>query len=70
MASASIVRGVSHARVSFEPQEVRRLVYVEGEHLLGDDSEATVDSSHPNDLGMMCMADALGPVPRPLVGKQ
>jgi hypothetical protein len=49
---------------------VAGLVYVEGEHLIGDDGEATVDSSHRNDLGMMRMADALEPVLRPLVGKQ
>lgn len=46
------------------------LVYVEGEHLPGDDGEATVDSSHPTDLGMIRMADALEPVLRPLAAKQ
>lgn len=46
---------------------VQGLYYVEGEHLLGDDGEATVDSSHPTDLGMMRMADALEPVLRPLL---
>lgn len=43
------------------------LVYVEGDVLLGDDGEATVDSSHPSDLGMMRQADVLTPVVRPLV---
>ncbi len=37
------------------------LHYVEGDHLLGDDGEATVDGTHPTDLGMMRMADALEP---------
>ena len=46
------------------------LVYLEGEHLLGEDGEATVDSSHPTDLGMIRMADALEPVLRPLAAKQ
>jgi len=46
---------------------MKGLVYVEGEHLLGDDDEATVDASHPSDLGMMRMADSLEPVLRPLV---
>ncbi len=46
---------------------VQGLHYVEGEHLLGDDGEATVDASHPTDLGMFRMADALTPVLRPLV---
>ena len=48
---------------------VHGLYYVEGEQLLGDDGEATVDSSHPTDLGMVRMADALEPVLRPLVGR-
>jgi hypothetical protein len=43
------------------------LHYVEGGRLLGDDGEATVDASHPTDLGMLRMADALEPVLRPLV---
>jgi len=43
------------------------LHYVEGEHLLGDDGEATTDSSHPSDLGMVRMADALMPVLKPIL---
>ena len=43
------------------------LHYVPGETLLGDDGDATVDSSHPNDLGFMRLADALEPVLRPLI---
>ncbi len=34
------------------------LYYLEGSHLLGADGEATVDSSHPTDLGFLRMADA------------
>jgi hypothetical protein len=45
---------------------VKNLFYIEGEHLLGDDGEGTVDASHPNDLGFMRQADifakALGPL--------
>ncbi|MAE63169.1 MAG: hypothetical protein CMJ18_02750 [Phycisphaeraceae bacterium] len=37
---------------------VTGLHYLEGDHLLGDDGEATVDSSHPTDLGMVRYADA------------
>jgi len=48
-------------------QGVKGLHYVEGEHLLGDDGEAATDGSHPSDLGMMRMADALEPILRPLV---
>lgn len=46
---------------------VKGLTYVEGNQLLGDDDEATVDSSHPSDLGMMRQADVLERVLRPLV---
>jgi lysophospholipase L1-like esterase len=44
------------------------LHFVPGERLLGDDGEATVDGSHPTDLGFVRMADALEPVLRPLCG--
>jgi lysophospholipase L1-like esterase len=46
---------------------VKNLHYVEGENLLGDDGEATTDSSHPSDLGMMRMAESLMPVLKPLL---
>ncbi len=46
---------------------VEGLYYVEGEHLLGDDNDGATDGSHPSDLGMMRMADALTPVLRPLL---
>ena len=49
---------------------VKGLVYVEGEHLLGDDGEACVDGSHPSDLGMFRMADALEPVLKGLGTKE
>lgn len=38
------------------------LFYLEGEHLLGNDNEGTVDSSHPTDLGFMRQADAFAAV--------
>jgi lysophospholipase L1-like esterase len=46
---------------------MRDLLYVPGEHLFGDDDEATVDRSHPSDLGFVRMADALEPVLRALL---
>jgi lysophospholipase L1-like esterase len=46
---------------------VAGLHYLEGEHLLGDDGEAATDGSHPSDLGMMRMTDALLPALRPLL---
>lgn len=41
---------------------IRRLYYLEGDGLIGKDHEGTVDGLHPNDIGMMRMADALLPV--------
>ncbi|HEX2952037.1 MAG TPA: SGNH/GDSL hydrolase family protein [Armatimonadota bacterium] len=43
------------------------LYYVPGDHLIGDDFEATVDGSHPSDLGMVRYADALEPILRGLL---
>lgn len=43
---------------------VTGLYYVEGDQLLGDDDEATIDSSHPTDLGMMRQANVIQPVLR------
>ena len=40
------------------------LSYIEGRDLFGTDSEASLDSSHPSDLGFMRMADCLEPVLR------
>lgn len=37
---------------------VKGLYYLEGEKLLGDDNEGTVDSSHPTDLGFLRQAEA------------
>lgn len=37
------------------------LSYLAGGGLIGEDHEATVDGIHPNDIGMMRMADALMP---------
>ena len=47
---------------------VSGLYYLEGEHLLGDDNEGTVDSSHPTDLGFMRQADAFAVVFREILG--
>lgn len=43
---------------------VNGLFYLEGEDQLGDDGEATVDSSHPTDLGFVRMADVFEPALR------
>jgi hypothetical protein len=45
----------------------RNLHYRKGDDLIGTDGEGTVDSSHPNDLGMMRYADALEPTLREIL---
>lgn len=48
---------------------IKHLGYLEGEHLLGDDGEGTVDSSHPTDLGFLRQADAFQPAIAALLAK-
>ena len=43
---------------------MKNIHLVDGETLLGDDGEATVDGSHPTDLGFARQADALEPIIR------
>jgi hypothetical protein len=52
------------ARDELTAEGVDRLFYIEGDRLLGDDGDATVDSSHPTDLGFMRHADVFEPVLR------
>lgn len=47
---------------------VKGLHYLEGEPLLGNDTEGATDGSHPNDLGFMRQADAIEPVLRKALG--
>lgn len=39
----------------------RKLFYIRGDKLLGDDGQGTVDRVHPTDLGFMRMADEMQP---------
>lgn len=48
---------------------VKGLHYLPGEHLLGDDNEGTVDSSHPTDLGFLRQAEAFEAALKPLLGR-
>ncbi|HSH95742.1 MAG TPA: SGNH/GDSL hydrolase family protein [Roseimicrobium sp.] len=50
-------------------QGVKGLSYVEGEKMLANDSDATVDGSHPNDVGFVHQADVLEPVIRKALGR-
>jgi hypothetical protein len=47
---------------------VKKLHYLSGDLLLGDDTEGTTDGSHPNDLGFFRQADAFEPVLRQALG--
>lgn len=49
---------------------VTGLFYLEGENLLGEDNEGTVDSSHPTDLGFWRQADAMTPVLKTILGQR
>lgn len=49
-------------RQVYEKLHDDNITYVEGSLLLGDDAEATVDGSHPTDLGAFRMADYLLPI--------
>jgi hypothetical protein len=46
---------------------VINIFYLEGKDLLGDDGEATVDGSHPTDLGMVRYAEIYEPVLRKIL---
>lgn len=46
---------------------VKKLHYLEGDNLLGDDNEGTTDGSHPNDLGFMRQANMMEPVLRKIL---
>ncbi len=62
---AALKKAYEHMRADV----VGGLVYVPGDKLLGDDGEATVDSSHPTDLGFVRQADAFESYLKPLLGK-
>lgn len=46
----------------------KKLYYLKGDLLTGDDGEGTVDGSHPTDLGAVRYADQLEPVLRKVLG--
>lgn len=48
---------------------VKNLYYLPGDTFLGNDMEATVDGTHPTDLGFMRQADALEPILREALGE-
>jgi hypothetical protein len=48
---------------------MKNLYYLEGDALLGDDTEGATDGSHPNDLGFMRQADAFEPILKKALGR-
>ncbi len=48
---------------------VQHLFFLSSQGMLGDDGEGTVDGCHPNDLGMMRMADSFVQALKPIVPK-
>ncbi len=56
-----------HAFRTLKESGLGQIYYKKGDGMIGDDYEGTVDGVHPNDLGMMRMADALQPVIKKLV---
>jgi len=54
---------------TLKKEGVTKLWYIEGEKLLGEDREDTVDSSHPSDLGFWRQANAFEPVLKEALGR-
>ncbi len=48
---------------------VKKLHYLPGDHLLGDDADGATDGSHPSDLGFLRQANAFEPVLRRALGQ-
>jgi lysophospholipase L1-like esterase len=55
---------LKEACATLQSEGVKRLHYIEGDALLGDDGDGATDGSHPNDLGFVRQADAFEPVLR------
>lgn len=56
-----------HVYENLKKAGVPALHYLPGRDLLGDDSEGTVDSSHPTDLGFVRQAEAFANALRPII---
>ncbi len=60
-------RALKEVYAKLQQDGIPGLYYLEGETLLGDDGEATVDSSHPTDLGFVRQAEAFRRVLEPIL---
>jgi hypothetical protein len=61
-------RALRDAVEGLQAEGIRDLRYVSADRLLGDDGEATVDGTHPTDLGFQRMAEAIAPTLRAALG--
>jgi hypothetical protein len=52
---------LKHAYNTLKESGLKQIYYLKGTGMIGNDYEGTVDGVHPNDLGMMRMAEALEP---------
>lgn len=52
------------AYAKLQAEGVKKLYYISGDHLLGDDSDGATDGSHPNDLGFYRQSDIMEPIIR------
>ncbi|MCH7725377.1 MAG: SGNH/GDSL hydrolase family protein [Planctomycetes bacterium] len=65
--NATSREALKNAFQRLQAKGVKRVYYLEGGDLIGNDGEATVDGSHPTDLGFMRMADVFESALRPLL---
>ncbi|TZF86376.1 hypothetical protein FW774_04845 (plasmid) [Pedobacter sp. BS3] len=61
--------GLKKAYEQLLKENVKAVSYIPGEGLIGYDNEATVDGSHPTDLGMFRYCEVIEPVLRKILGK-
>lgn len=60
-------KALASAYKALKKAGVKDLYYKKGDNLIGEDHEGTVDGIHPNDIGMMRIAEALEPVIRKIL---
>ncbi|MEO8583538.1 MAG: SGNH/GDSL hydrolase family protein [Flavitalea sp.] len=58
---------LARAYQTLQKEGTKRLFYKKGDDLIGTDHEGTVDGVHPNDIGMMRMAQSLDPAIRAIL---
>jgi hypothetical protein len=58
---------LKRAYKTLEKTGLKQIYYKKGDGMIGNDSEGTVDGVHPNDLGMMRIAESLEPAIKKLI---